>query len=162
MSYNLSSPNGILEPFEIEDAHEWFEKELGQIADAHQRAILQTVANNLTSFVRWPSKALLLWPGCDRVPESVHKPKYFSYPMYLKDLARSAGIKLDTRVNGPAIASFLLAGGERPKRLGSSNAWSIHHLYSGNFHSMVGKLLNMPQRTVTISLRVLDSLLRIR
>lgn len=43
------------------------------------------------------------------------------------------GFPLDTRMNGPAISAFLLAGGERPGRFGSSNAWSIHHLYSGKF-----------------------------
>jgi len=26
-----------------------------------------------------------------------------------------------------------LAGGNRPKRFGSSNSWSLHHLYSGKF-----------------------------
>src|SRR5687768_9239060 len=106
MSYNLSSPNGILEPCVLENPNSWFKKELAQIVDVNQRAILERVARDLGSFVRWPSKALLFWPGCDRVPEAVHKPKYFTYPMYLKDIARSAGIKLDTRVNGPAIASF--------------------------------------------------------
>ena len=48
-------------------------------------------------------------------------------------MAKVRRIPLDTRPNGPAIASFLLAGGTRPERFGSSNAWSIHHLYSGKF-----------------------------
>jgi hypothetical protein len=48
-------------------------------------------------------------------------------------MARARGVVLDTRPNGPAIAAFILAGGIRPERFGSSNAWSVHHLYSGKF-----------------------------
>ena len=29
--------------------------------------------------------------------------------------------------------AYLLAGGERPLRIGSRNQWSIHHLYDGKF-----------------------------
>lgn len=46
---------------------------------------------------------------------------------------------LDARPNGPAIAAFLLAKGARPTRFGSSNAWSIHRRYSGNFPYRVGE-----------------------
>src|SRR5262245_61791339 len=48
-------------------------------------------------------------------------------------MASSAGVVSDTRPNGPAIAAFLMAGGSRPERFGSSNAWSVHHVYSGKF-----------------------------
>ncbi|MGH2361673.1 MAG: hypothetical protein ACRDGM_14170 [bacterium] len=48
-------------------------------------------------------------------------------------MAKARRVVLDTRPNGPAIASFVLAGGTRPERFGSSNAWSVHHLYSGKF-----------------------------
>ena len=91
------------------------------------------VVENEEAFVAWPRSALLLWRGCDRVPEDGKRQKYFSYPDVIKAKARSAGIVLDTRPNGPAIAAFQLAGGSRPPRFGSSNAWSIHHLYSGKF-----------------------------
>jgi hypothetical protein len=40
---------------------------------------------------------------------------------------------LDTRANGPAVVAFQIAGGTRPGRFGSFNAWSIHHVYSGKF-----------------------------
>ena len=133
MPYNLSSPNGLLEPCNLDDLSGWFAKELTQILGAPERTILQSVETNLSDFVCWASEAILLWPGCDRVPELGKKQKYFSYPDYLREMARSAGIALDTRANGPAIASFLLARGQRPKRFGSSNSWSIHHLYSGKF-----------------------------
>lgn len=42
-------------------------------------------------------------------------------------------ITLDTRPNGPARASFEFAGGQRPERIGSTNGWTAHHLYSGKF-----------------------------
>ena len=133
MPYNLSSPNGILEPCNLEDLGAWFARELTQVPNEPERAILQSVESNLDAFVRWADEAVLLWPGCDRVPEPGKKAKYHSYPTHLSRMACTARVPLDTRVNGPAIASFLLARGDRPKRFGSSNAWSIHHLYSGKF-----------------------------
>jgi hypothetical protein len=42
-------------------------------------------------------------------------------------------VNLDTRPNGPAIAAFEIASGDRPLRFGSTNRWSIHHIYSGKF-----------------------------
>jgi hypothetical protein len=133
MSYNLQSPNGIDEDCDLSDLEGWFSRELSQIPSEPERAVLTIVAGSLESFVRWADEAILLWPGCNRVPEAGKKHKYFSYPDHIKKLARMQSIRLDTRPNGPAIASFLLAGGERPQRFGSSNAWSIHHLYSGKF-----------------------------
>jgi hypothetical protein len=133
LPYNLSSPNGLLEPCKLDDLSGWFVKELTQISSGPERAVLKSVEAHLDSFVRWANEAVLLWPGCDRVPEPGKKAKYHSYPDHLRKMARAAGVTLDTRVNGPAIASFLLAGGQRPKRFGSTNAWSIHHPPSGKF-----------------------------
>lgn len=133
MSYNLSSPNRLLEPCNLGDIEGWFVKELGQVSSEPERAILQNVEANLDTFVRWAKEAVLLWPGCNRVPDPDEIAKYHSFPVHIKQMARTARVPLDTRVNGPAIASFLLAGGDRPKRFGSSNSWSIHHLYSGKF-----------------------------
>jgi len=133
MSYNLSSPNGILEACDLADLDGWFARELLSISNPSERCILQMVASDLDSFVRWAGEALLLWPGCNRVSKSEKKEVYFSYPPHLRQLVKSQGVRLDTRANGPAIASFLLAAGTRPKRFGSSNAWSLHHLYSGKF-----------------------------
>jgi hypothetical protein len=133
MPYNLQSPNGIGKDCDLSDLEGWFAHELSQIPSEPERAVLAIVAGNLDSFVRWAAEAILLWPGCNRVPEPGRKHRYFSYPDHIKKLARTQSIRLDTRPNGPAIASFLLAGGERPQRFGSSNAWSIHHLYSGKF-----------------------------
>jgi len=133
MPYNLSSPNGIVEPCSLENLEFWYDRELQQVPSPAERDVLAAVAQNLDAFVRWPREALLLWPGCDRIPEPGQGQKYFSYPVHIRALAREARISLDTRPNGPAIATFLLAGGTRPRRFGSSNAWSIHHLYSGKF-----------------------------
>ncbi len=133
MPYNLSAPNGIVKPCELTDLEEWFARELTQVPNPAERNILKVVAHELDSFVRWASEAVLLWPGCDRVPPAGKKQKYFSFPVHIRQMAKSGRVRLDTRPNGPAIASFLLAGGTRPPRFGSSNAWSIHHLYSGKF-----------------------------
>jgi hypothetical protein len=133
MPYNLASPNGIAEPVELADLNGWFTRELSQVPSSTERHVLERVAADLESFVRWAAEALLLWPDCDRVPPPGKKQKYFSYPAHIRQLAKTRRVVLDTRPNGPAIASFILAGGERPSRFGSSNAWSIHHLYSGKF-----------------------------
>ena len=82
---------------------------------------------NLKQFAQWPKRAILLWEGCDRTP------RYHNYPDVVKNDARERNIKLDSRANGPAIAAYRFAGGRRPGRFGSSNEWSIHHLYSGKF-----------------------------
>jgi hypothetical protein len=111
----------------------WFERELRQVPTHAERAVLATVAAQLDAFVRWPTKALLLWQGCNRIPDEGKRQKYFCYPESIKLQARAVNVRLDTRQNGPAIAAFLIAGGARPERFGSSNAWSIHHLYSGKF-----------------------------
>jgi hypothetical protein len=133
MGYNLTSPTGIVEPCDLDDLRKWFEKELEHVPNRAERSVLAMVVDNLSTFVRWPARALLLWEGCDRIPEEGRRQRYFRYPAPLKTLARDSGVRLDTRPNGPAIAAFLLAEGERPARFGSSNAWSIHHLYSGKF-----------------------------
>lgn len=78
MSYNLSSPNGLLEPCKLDDLGSWFRKELTQIPSESEHAILQDVEVDLSDFVRWAEEAVLLWPGCDRVPEPGNKRKYFS------------------------------------------------------------------------------------
>ena len=71
--------------------------------------------------------AAIAWPPQGK------KQKYHRYPKSIRDLAKKSGVNLDTRPNGPAIAAFQIAGGVRPERFGSSNAWSIHHVYSGKF-----------------------------
>jgi hypothetical protein len=133
MPYNLDSPNGILDPYNPENPARWFVLETVQIQSEPVRKVLHDVARNLNEFVRWPERAVLLWDGCDRRPPDGKKQKYHLYPKSIRELSKKHGINLDTRPNGPAIAAFQMAGGTRPERFGSSNAWTIHHVYSGKF-----------------------------
>jgi len=87
----------------------------------------------LRDFVQWPVRAVLLWKGCDRVPPAGEKQRYHRYPEPICKLAKAQDIQLDTRPNGPARAAFLFAGGVRPERFGSTNASTMHHIYSGKF-----------------------------
>jgi hypothetical protein len=133
MPYNLTSPNGILEPCDLADLKGWFARELAQVPNLPEQAILSGVAAELDAFIRWPAEAVLLWPASNRLPPPGKRQKYFSYPFHIREIANERGVVLDTRPNGPAIAAFVLAGGARPERFGSSNKWSVHHLYSGKF-----------------------------
>jgi hypothetical protein len=133
MTYNLSSPKGILEPCDLANLESWFVNELELVDSPSQREVLSVVSSNLEAFIQSPKAAVLLWPGCDRVPEVGKRQKYFAYPRHIKALAVETAFTLDTRANGPAVAAFLIAGGTRPDRFGSANAWSVHHLYSGKY-----------------------------
>jgi hypothetical protein len=133
VAYNLDSPNALLEPCDLSDLQSWFARERGQVKDAHVRSIVESVGDNLESFVQWPRRALLLLKGCTRVAIEGKRQRYHKYPRRVAELAKNRGVLLDTRANGPAIAAYLIAGGYRPPRFGSRNAWSIHHLYSGKF-----------------------------
>lgn len=131
--YNLDSPNAIQEPCILEDLSAWYRREVSIIEELHIQELLIDVVLNIDSFVQFPTTALLLWKGCNRVPVPPRKQKYHQYPNDLKRTAKQKGIKLDGRPNGPAIAAYTFGGGKRPNRYGSENQWSIHHLYSGKF-----------------------------
>jgi hypothetical protein len=76
-------------------------------------------------FFEWPQVGTLLWPDCVRTQndgEHVYPEKIMLY------LAR-LGLKPDTRTNGPAIVSFLAAGGKRPNW--GNEGWHIHHIFDG-------------------------------
>ena len=133
--YNLSSPTECFAACRIDDLENWMAEEIKAIDDPAIRSVVRTVCRNLDRFVKFPAKPLLLWQGCDRVKPPGKRQKYHTYPAKIKKQAKSSGVILDSRPNGPAIVAFLLAGGERPERFGSTNAWSIHHLYSGKFPS---------------------------
>lgn len=138
MPYNLESPNGLLEPIDMANVARWFAVEALQIESEPIRNVLYQTGGQLADFVKWPTSAMLLWEGCDRVAPEGKARKYHQYPELIRNLAKIRRVNLDSRPNGPAIAAFQLAGGERPFRFGSSNAWSIHHVYSGKF-PYVGK-----------------------
>jgi hypothetical protein len=133
MPYNLESRNGLLEPIDLQNLDGWYARETVQVEQESIRHVMQHVGKHLSDFIRFPNRALLLWQGCDRVKPDGKKQKYHSYPDAIKVGAKQQKLKLDTRPNGPARASFQFAGGERPERFGSTNDWTAHHLYSGKF-----------------------------
>jgi len=92
---------------------------------ASEKKIAGEVWERRADYVKWPAKARLLWPGCVRI-------KYHRIPDRIKEEARSREIQVDSRSNGPAIMSFLLAGGERPRR-SNGQGWHVDHIYDGKF-----------------------------
>ena len=133
MPYNLQSPNALLEPIELSNVEQWFVRETTQIESEAVRQVLHHVATHLPDFVEWPKRAVLLWEGCDRCKPEDKKQKYHTYPQAIRTLAKQKNINLDSRPNGPAIAAFMFAGGVRLRRFGSTNATTMHHVYSGKF-----------------------------
>lgn len=91
-----------------------------------EKKIIGEVWENKADFIRWPAEARLLLEG--RIRD-----RYHEYPDEIKRELKQKGIARDSRSNGPAIMSFLLAGGERPRRTDSSKGWAIHHIYNGKF-----------------------------
>ncbi len=123
---NLGSRNAIRSPCLPSAANDWLADELVAIENQAVREVVRSVCANMDAFVRWPQCRLLLWKGCWR--SGKHR-----YPDVLKARAKAGKVPLDGRENGPAILAFRAAGGERPPRFGSMNAWSVHHVYSGKF-----------------------------
>lgn len=131
--FNLESPNTLSQRCDLADLTAWAFNEAKVISDLAVRDCVTAVCKSLDVFVRWPTKAVLLWKGCDRVAPEGERQRIHLFPDEIKRAAKAVKAPLDTRSNGPAIVSFLIAGGERPKRFGSHNSWSIHHIYSGKF-----------------------------
>ncbi len=131
---NLVSPKTITEACDLTGLKKWFLKELKSIPNYHEQELLKTVIDHVEDFVKFPNEAILMWESCDRIVPKDKKTKYHTYPTKLKEALRAKGIRTpDARINGPAVAAYLFAGGERPQRFGSNNSWHIHHLYSGKF-----------------------------
>jgi hypothetical protein len=133
MPYNLDSPNTLLESIDPSNIERWYVRETVQVESEAVRHVLHHVASHLPDFVQWPLRAVLLWDGCDRRPPTGKKQKYHRYPESISKLAKAQNITLDSRPNGPASAAFAFAGGTRPERFGSTNAWTTHHVYFGKF-----------------------------
>lgn len=100
-------------------------RELWEEQSPAERSLNFYFAKRLDRFVRWPHLDFVLMPVVRG--RSAHR-----YPEPVVNAARVAGVKLDRRSNGPAIAAFELAGGERPIRH-NGNGWNIHHIYDGRF-----------------------------
>jgi len=90
-----------------------------------ERKIATEVWGHRTDYIKWPVKARLLWPGRVRT-------RYHRVPERIKEEARSRGVQVDSRSNGPAVMSFLLAGGKRPRR-SNGQGWHVDHIYDGKF-----------------------------
>src|SRR5688572_11523679 len=120
MTYNLRSPNGLLEACKLSRLREWYDREVSKVEEKPIGRLLIHIADKLDFFIQWPKCALLLWHGCDRVALVGARQKYHKYPAVIRLHAKNSQIILDSRPNGPAIASFCLAGGNRPPRFGSS------------------------------------------
>ncbi|MFO1514476.1 MAG: hypothetical protein U1F83_16470 [Verrucomicrobiota bacterium] len=131
--FNLESPNSLSQKCDIENLTTWALNEAKVISDLAVRDCVTDVCKSLDVFVRWPTKAVLLWSGCDRIAPPGARQRIHTFPNIIKDAAKRVKAPLDTRSNGPAIVSFLVAGGTRPTRFGSHNSWSVHHIYSGKF-----------------------------
>jgi len=98
--------------------------EYEKLDDSEKKIILE-VWNNKDKFIKWPDRAHLFWDGCKRI-------KYHKYPPKLDFFLRLNHYPVDTRSNGPAVVSYLTAGGERPVRKSNPKyQWSIHHIYDG-------------------------------
>jgi hypothetical protein len=133
MPYNLTARCSLSKPIDLDNLLNWYSLESELITTESFRHVAQYVGTHWQDFVRFAEKPLLLWQGCDRVTPEGKKQKYHSYPDEIKSAAKHLYVNLDTRPNGPARASFEFAGGERPERVGSTNDWTAHHLYSGKF-----------------------------
>jgi hypothetical protein len=83
------------------------------------------------TYFRWPKEQRIVSKEWVRHRDGRKKDCY-DYPLQLVDEINRAGLRIDRRNNGPAIISFLLAGGERPLRPFPSRwGWTIHHIYDG-------------------------------
>lgn len=140
--FNLESPNQLSQRCVLEDLTAWALAEASSVTEPAPRECITTVCKSLDAFVRWPAKAVLLWNGCDRIAPKGERQRIHSFPDTIKQAAKALKAPLDTRSNGPAIVAFLVSGGVRPKRFGSQNSWSVHHIYSGKF-PYIGKSLTL-------------------
>ena len=131
--FNLESPNQLSQRCVLDDLTAWALAEASSVTEPAPRECITTVCKSLDAFVRWPAKAVLLWNGCDRIAPQGERQRIHSFPNTIKQAAKAVKAPLDTRSNGPAIVAFLVSGGVRPKRFGSQNSWSVHHIYSGKF-----------------------------
>ena len=131
--FNLESPNRLSQECALDDLASWALNEAKSVTDPAPRECIVTVCKSLDAFVSWPAKALLLWDGCDRIAPKGQRQRIHSFPDTIRRAAKAVKAPLDTRSNGPAIVAFLVSGGIRPKRFGSHNSWSVHHIYSGKF-----------------------------
>jgi len=118
----------LRESIHWEDLDGWIRIQINDTLKDPVNGVIRQVLDHLDEFVKFPKKSVLLWKGCDRVGSATKK---HEYPKDLKEALDKRGVVRDVRSNGPAITSFLFAGGERPARNQPGRGWNIHHLYDG-------------------------------
>ena len=100
----------------------WLQKLTASVSKLEWSAIA-AICTEPSRFFKWPNAGALLWEGCIREDES----QRHEYPPAIAADLLKLGLRLDTRHNGPAIMSFLAAGGIRPTC--ENEGWHIHHIY---------------------------------
>lgn len=102
---------------------------------------------NQHAYFKWPKKSMVLNSEWTRKRDPIRDDLYPYSSEIIMDCNR-AGISTDGRNNGPAIVTYLLAGGSRPFREDPPTwGWSIHHIYDGKFPAphQRGRVLNATQ-----------------
>jgi len=111
----------------MEDLDQRLSRKFNELSEIEKR-IIQEVWNNKDCFIKWPKEGKLFLPGLIRPKKGFHK-----YPQKIVEELKSKKIRPDPRTNGPAVMSYLSAGGERPARREGGQDWAIHHIYDGKF-----------------------------
>jgi hypothetical protein len=100
-------------------------EELTASASTTEWSAILSICTDPEQFFEWPQVGALLWPGCVRTQNDGEH----NYPEGIILYLARLGLKPDTRTNGPAIVSFLTAGGKRPNW--GNEGWHIHHIFDG-------------------------------
>jgi hypothetical protein len=114
----------------LEDAPDWIRAMAENKFSAGVQSAM-AIWHQRNTYIRWPKVSRLLMPGVIRHSDGSN-PNCYAYSQELIEEIRGAGLLFRNYNNDPAIHSFLLAGGDRPRRLYPSTwAWTIHHIYDG-------------------------------
>jgi len=104
-------------------------QELTASASETEWSAILSILTNPEQFFQWPQLGALpdalFWPGCVRTQRDGE----YIFPAELILRLERLSLKPDTRTNGPAINSFLAAGGKRPNW--GNEGWPIHHIFHG-------------------------------
>lgn len=100
-------------------------QELTASASATEWSAILSILNDPERFFQWPQLGALLWLGCVRTQNDGEH----IFPAEVITHLERLGLKPDTRTNGPAINSYLAAGGKRP--IWGNESWHIHHIFDG-------------------------------
>jgi hypothetical protein len=109
---------------------EWIRAMKNQRSDSGVQASV-AIWNKHETYIRWPVRSGLLWPGLTRHPDGDNRDCY-AYAEALLNEIKAAGLPFRNKNNDPAIYAYLLAGGDRPMRpFPDKWGWAIHHIYDG-------------------------------